>query len=58
MPGSRKGPNDLPSSKVRWPDVAEAIKFLDELLETNDRNDDITDWEELKRVLDDHRLSN
>ena len=57
MTASRRPSEPPPPSNVRWPDAAEAIKFIDELLETSDRSDDISDWEELKRLLDEDRLS-
>lgn len=57
MTKSRKHSDERPPSKVRWPDVAEAIKFIDHLLETSDQSDDTSDWERLKTLLDQDRLS-
>jgi hypothetical protein len=58
MTTSHKHSDDQPPhSKVIWPNVDEAIKLIDHLLETNDKTDDISDWEELKKLLDQDRLS-
>ena len=57
MTTSRKHSDEQPPSKVRWPNVDEAIKFIDHLLETNDRSDDTSEWEKLKTLLDQDRLS-
>jgi hypothetical protein len=42
---------------VGWPNVDEAMKFIDLLLATNDKTNDTSDWEELKKLLDQDRLS-
>jgi hypothetical protein len=57
MTTSQKFPDEQPPSKVRWPNVPEAIKFIDHLLETNDRSDDTSEWETLKTLLDQDRVS-
>lgn len=46
-----------PRSKVRSPNVAEALKLINHWLETDDRSDDTGEWELLKRLLDEDRLS-
>ena len=53
----RKDSDDQRPSKVRWPDAAEAIKFIDHLLETSEQSDDTSDWDNLKTMLDQDRLS-
>lgn len=53
----RKDSDEQPPPKVRWPDAAEAIKFIDHLLETSDQSDDTSDWDNLKTMLDQDRLS-
>ncbi len=57
MTRSRKDSDEQPPSKVRWPDAAESIKFIDHLLETSDQSDDTSDWDNLKTMLDQDRLS-
>lgn len=57
MTTSRKHSDEQPPSKVRWPDAAESIKFIDHLLETSDQSDDTSEWEKLKTMLDQDRLS-
>ena len=57
MTTSKKFPAEQPPSKVRWPNVDEAIKLIDELLETSEKDDDTSEWEMLKKLLDEDRLS-
>lgn len=53
----RQHSEEQPPSNVRSPNVTEAIEFIDNLLETNDRDHDTSEWEELKKLLDEDRLS-
>lgn len=55
MATSGKHSDEQPPSEVGWPDVAEAIKFIDQLLETNDQSNDTSEWEKLKTLLDQDR---
>jgi len=55
MATSRKHSDEEGPSNVRWPDVAEAIKFIDHLLETNDKDNDTSEWDWLKKLLDQDR---
>ncbi len=57
MTTSRKDSAEQTPSKARWPDAAESIKFIDHLLETSDQTDDTSDWETLKALLEQDRLS-
>jgi hypothetical protein len=57
MTTSQKFPDEQPPSKVRWPDVEEALKLIDHWLETDDRSEDTSEWETLKKLLDEDRLS-
>lgn len=58
MTTSHKTPSDeQPSRKGRPGNTAEAIKLLDHWLETDESSDDTSDWEELKKLLDQDRLS-
>ena len=57
MTTSRKHSDEQSPSKVRWPDAADAIKFIDHLLATSDQSDDTSEWEKLKTMLDQNRLS-
>ncbi|MDZ4836840.1 MAG: hypothetical protein SGJ27_23915 [Candidatus Melainabacteria bacterium] len=54
---SNKQSDEQQPSQARWPDAAEAIKFIDHLLETSDQSDDTSEWEKLKTMLDQDRLS-
>jgi len=51
----REHSEEQPRSKVGWTDVAEAIKFIDHLLETSDQSSDTSEWEKLKALLDQDR---
>ena len=57
MTTSRRHSEEQPPSNVRWPNVDEAIKFIDHLLETSEHDDDTSEWEKLKILLDQDRLS-
>jgi hypothetical protein len=57
MTTSRKFPEDQPRSKVRWADPAKAIELIDHLLETSEQDDDTSEWETLKALLDQDRLA-
>jgi hypothetical protein len=57
MTTARKHSEDHPPSKVRWPNVEEALKLIDHWLETDDRSEDTSEWETLKKLLDQDRLS-
>ncbi len=58
MTTSHKPPSDeQPSRKGRPGNNALAIKLLEHWLETDESSDDISDWEELKKLLDQDRIS-
>jgi len=57
MATSRKQSDEQPPSKVRWPNVEEALKLIDHWLETDDQSEDTSEWETLKKLLDEDRLS-
>lgn len=57
MTTSRKHSDEQPPSKVRWPDVSEALKLIEHWLETDDQDDDTSEWETLKKLLDEDRPS-
>jgi hypothetical protein len=54
---SQKFPEDQPSPNVRWPNVEEARKLIEHWLATDDQDDDTSEWETLKKLLDEDRLS-
>lgn len=56
MTTSREPPDEFPPLKVRWGNVDEAIKMLDEWLETGDPTEDIGDFILLKKLLNQDRL--
>jgi hypothetical protein len=57
MTTSRK-PSEPPTpSNVRWPKVDEALKLMEDLQATSDPSEDTSDWEELKKLLDEDRPS-
>lgn len=55
MTTSNKHSDEQQPSQAKWPDAAEAIKFIDHLLETSDQSDGISEWEKLKSLLDHDR---
>ncbi len=55
MNTSNKQSDQQQPAQARWPDAAEAIKFIDKLLETSDQSGDTSEWEELKMLLDHDR---
>jgi hypothetical protein len=57
MTDSQKHPNHQRPTEMKWPDAADAIKYIDELLATSDLDEDLTEWQTLKRYLDEDRLS-
>jgi hypothetical protein len=57
MTTSNKQSDEQQPSQARWPDAAEAIKFIDYLLESGDQSGDTNEWEQLKTLLDQDRLS-
>jgi hypothetical protein len=58
MSTSRKHPEETPLSSWRPGNREEALKLLDHWLKTDKTNeDDRSDWEELKKLLDEDRLS-
>jgi hypothetical protein len=57
MTTSQKFPEEQPPSKVRRPNVDEALKLIDLWLETDDRSADTSEWANLKTLLDQDRLS-
>jgi len=57
MTTSHKHSEEQPASKVRWPNVEEALKLIDHWLETDDQSEDMSEWETLKKLLDQDRLS-
>lgn len=56
MTTSREPPDEFPPIKVRRGNVDEAIKMLDEWLETGDPTEDISDFILLKKLLNQDRL--
>jgi hypothetical protein len=57
MTTAQKFPDEQPPFKGRLADVAEALKLIDHWLKTDDRSDDTGDWDNLKALLDQDRLS-
>jgi len=57
MTTSRRHSEEQPFSKIRRPNVEEALKLINHWLETDDRDDDTSEWETLKKLLDEDRLS-
>jgi hypothetical protein len=57
MTTSQKFPGEQPSSKIRRPNVEEALKLIGHWLETDDQDDDRSEWETLKKLLDQDRMS-
>ena len=57
MTTSRKHSDEQLPSKVRWPNVEKALKLIDHWLETADQSEDTSEWETLKKLLDEDRLS-
>lgn len=41
----------------RRPNIADALKLIDHWLETDENNPDTSDWDNLKKLLDQDRLS-
>lgn len=54
---SRKLPEEQPPIRVRWPDVEQACKLIDHWLDTDAPDGDTTEWETLKKLLDEDRLA-
>ncbi|HEY9867937.1 MAG TPA: hypothetical protein V6D08_01915 [Candidatus Obscuribacterales bacterium] len=57
MTTSQKFPEEQPPSRIRRPNVEEALKLIGHWLETDDQDDDTSEWEILKKLLDQDRLS-
>jgi hypothetical protein len=57
MTTSPKSSEPPAPSNVRWPNVDEALKLMEDLQATSDPSEDTSDWEELKKLLDEDRLS-
>lgn len=57
MTTSRKHPEKEPARFGRPPNIPEALKLIEHWLETDERNPDTSDWEHLKKLLDEDRLS-
>lgn len=57
MTTSRRVPDDQPLSKVRWADPAKSLELIDHLLETSEQDDDTTEWQTLRALLDQDRLA-
>lgn len=57
MTTSQKIPEEQPSFQIRRPNVEEALKLIGHWLETDNHDDDTSEWETLKKLLDEDRLS-
>lgn len=57
MTTSRKHPENEQPSFGRRPNIPEALKLIEHWLETDENNPDTSDWEHLKKLLDQDRLS-
>ncbi len=57
MTTSRKHPKKEPPRFGRPPNIPEALKLIEHWLETDESNPDTSDWEHLKKLLDQDRLS-
>jgi hypothetical protein len=57
MTTSQKFPDEQPPTNVRWQNTEEALKLINHWLETDERDGDTSEWELLKKLLDEDRLS-
>ena len=57
MTKSNKQSDEQQPSQTTWPDAAEGIEFIDHLIEAGDQSDDNSEWEKLKTILNQDRLS-
>lgn len=57
MTTSKKQPKKERKTYGRPPNIPGALKLIEHWLETDERNPDTSEWENLKKLLDQDRLS-